>query len=291
MTIMYHKPLRSRALPLASLIFIIILINGCIQTDSDVAYCEMGMHRDKGFPITIDSVGVPVNITGQNSTVCYRVGFPDNKSMIINLTGNYSIAYDVSFSGGNNNKYQFSVTVNGTLHSMGHAHRKTGSNDVGNAGANAIFKLGAGAQLNFVAIDEMAPVASIVIISNNFVIERLDGIGELGDDMEILNLLIYLILTAVGLVLIGFMHAFKEDEGSSVAFGFFGGTILMILGLFLVRGFEAFPVIGVPFNVNPPLGMISLLFAFYGFWYSIGLFNHNRNIITRERERELKGER
>lgn len=88
--------------------------------------------------------------------------------------------------------------------------------------------------------------------------------------MEFLRLTIFGLFFFFGLVLIAFMHKFKEDEGSSIAFGFFAAAIMAVLGSMILFGFKVVDVdITFIFNVNTHIAIVCYLIGFYSAAYSV----------------------
>ncbi len=97
-----------------------------------------------------------------------------------------------------------------------------------------------------------------------------------GVKMEFLRLTIFGLFFAISLVLIGFMHHFKEDEGSSIVFGWMATAIMAILGSMIMFGFKVVDVdVGFGFNANTMIGLVCYMIAFYSGYYSI-LMNRSR---------------
>ena len=94
--------------------------------------------------------------------------------------------------------------------------------------------------------------------------------------MEFLRLTIFGIFFFISLVLIGFMHKFKEDEGSSIVFGWMATAMMVILGSMIMFGFEVVDVdIIFGFNANTMIGIVCYMIGFYSAYYSI-LMNRSR---------------
>ena len=103
-----------------------------------------------------------------------------------------------------------------------------------------------------------------------------------GVKMEFLRLTIFGIFFFISLVLIGFMHHFKEDEGSSIVFGWMATAIMVILGSMIMFGFKVVDVdVMFGFNANTMIGIVCYMIGFYSGYYSI-LMNRSR----RPREEE-----
>ncbi len=97
-----------------------------------------------------------------------------------------------------------------------------------------------------------------------------------GVKMEFLRLTIFGLFFFFGLVLIGFMHKFKEDEGSSIVFGWMATAIMFILGSMIMFGFKVVDVdIIFGFNANTMMGIVCYMIGFYSGYYSI-LMNRSR---------------
>ncbi len=97
-----------------------------------------------------------------------------------------------------------------------------------------------------------------------------------GVKMEFLRLTIFGLFFAISLVLIAFMHRFKEDEGSSIVFGFMSTAIMAILGSMILFGFKVVDVdVSFIFNVNTYIALVCYLIGFYSAYYSI-LMNRSR---------------
>ncbi len=97
-----------------------------------------------------------------------------------------------------------------------------------------------------------------------------------GVKMEFLRLTIFGLFFAISLVLIAFMHKFKEDEGSSIVFGFMSTAIMAILGSMILFGFKVVDVdVSFIFNVNTYIALVCYLIGFYSAYYSI-LMNRSR---------------
>ena len=91
-----------------------------------------------------------------------------------------------------------------------------------------------------------------------------------GVKMEFLRLTIFGLFFAISLVLIGFMHKFKEDEGSSIVFGCMSTAIMAILGSMILFGFKVVDVdIVFIFNVNTYIALVCYLIGFYSAYYSV----------------------
>ena len=102
-----------------------------------------------------------------------------------------------------------------------------------------------------------------------------------GVKMEFLRLTIFGLFFAFGLVLIAFMHKFKEDEGSSVVFGFFATAIMSILGSMILFGFKVVDVdVTFIFDVNTYIAIICYMIGFYSAAYSV--------LLHKERKKEFK---
>lgn len=99
-----------------------------------------------------------------------------------------------------------------------------------------------------------------------------------GVKMDFLRLGIFGAFFALGLIFIGFMHKFKEDEGSSIAYGFFSLAVFVILGGVIFFGFDVIDpdLLNTPFNVNILLGIISVVIGIYSAWYSTTLLRYKR---------------
>ena len=96
--------------------------------------------------------------------------------------------------------------------------------------------------------------------------------------MEFLNLSIFGALFVLALVFITFMHKFKEDEGSSIAYGFFSTGLLTLLAGIIFFGFKPIELISVstPFDINMMLGIICLVLGLYSAWYSVELYKYKK---------------
>ncbi len=91
-----------------------------------------------------------------------------------------------------------------------------------------------------------------------------------GVKMEFLRLTIFGLFFAIALVLIGFMHKFKEDEGSSIVFGFMATGVMAILGSMIMFGFKVVDVdVTFIFTVNTYIAIICYLIGFYSAYYSV----------------------
>ena len=91
-----------------------------------------------------------------------------------------------------------------------------------------------------------------------------------GVKMEFLRLTIFGIFFFISLVLIGFMHKFKEDEGSSIVFGWMSTAIMFILGSMIMFGFKVVDVdIIFGFNANTMIGIVCYMIGFYSAYYSV----------------------
>jgi len=106
-----------------------------------------------------------------------------------------------------------------------------------------------------------------------------------GVKMEFLNLAIFGIIFVIGLALIAFMHKFKEDTGSSIAYGFFSLALFAILGSITMFGFQIInpALIELPFNINKVIGLICFVIGMYSAWFSVELFRFKR--VERDEER------
>ena len=97
-----------------------------------------------------------------------------------------------------------------------------------------------------------------------------------GVKMEFLRLTIFGLFFLIALVLIAFMHKFREDEGSSVAFGVFATAIMAILGSMILFGFKVVEVdVSFIFDVNTYIAIICYMIGFYSAAYSV-LLNRSR---------------
>ena len=91
-----------------------------------------------------------------------------------------------------------------------------------------------------------------------------------GVKMEFLRLTIFGIFFLIDLVLIGFMHHFKEDEGSSIVFGWMATAIMFILGSMIMFGFKVVDVdVIFGFNANTMIGIVCYMIGFYSAYYSV----------------------
>ncbi len=91
-----------------------------------------------------------------------------------------------------------------------------------------------------------------------------------GVKMEFLRLTIFGLFFFFGLVFIGFMHKFKEDEGSSIVFGWMATAIMTILGSMIMFGFKVVDVdVGFGFNANTMIGLVCYMIGFYSAYYSV----------------------
>ncbi len=103
-----------------------------------------------------------------------------------------------------------------------------------------------------------------------------------GVKMEFLRLTIFGLFFAFGLVLIAFMHKFKEDEGSSVVFGFLATGIMAVLGSMILFGFKVVDVdVTFIFNVNTHIAIICYVIGFYSAYYS-ALLHKSRKPVEEE---------
>jgi len=98
------------------------------------------------------------------------------------------------------------------------------------------------------------------------------------DKMGFVNLSIFWVFFFIGIIFVWMMHKFKEDKGSSVAYGFFAATIWILLGSMLMVGFDAVVIEGVnlPFDVNNMIGIVSFVIAIYAGWYSTTLIKQKK---------------
>ncbi len=97
-----------------------------------------------------------------------------------------------------------------------------------------------------------------------------------GVKMEFLRLTIFGLFFLIDLVLIGFMHKFKEDEGSSIVFGWIATAIMFILGSMIMFGFKVIDVdVMFGFNANTLIGIVCYMIGFYSAYYSV-LMNRSR---------------
>ncbi len=97
-----------------------------------------------------------------------------------------------------------------------------------------------------------------------------------GVKMEFLRLTIFGLFFFISLVLIGFMHKFKEDEGSSIVFGWMATAMMIILGSMITFGFQVVDVDTIfGFNPNTMIGIVCYMIGFYSAYYSI-LMNRSR---------------
>lgn len=105
-----------------------------------------------------------------------------------------------------------------------------------------------------------------------------------GEKMEFFKLGIFGVFFILSLVFIGFMHKFKEDEGSSVAYGFFSAAILFILGSLTMFGFEVIRLtslgVELPFDINKMLGLICFIVGIYSAWYSTSLYKYKKQSMV-----------
>ncbi len=98
-----------------------------------------------------------------------------------------------------------------------------------------------------------------------------------GVKMEFLRLTIFGLFFAISLVLIAYMHKFRDDEGSSIVFGFFAAGIMTILGSMIMFGFRVVDVdVSFIFNVNTFIAIICYMIAFYSAAYSVLLRRSRR---------------
>jgi hypothetical protein len=136
---------------------------------------EVWFHNDTSGVITttINTQDVWENVTGFNSSDSGNLlrGFSfDSLDTYLSpsFDGTYKVDYSVSFLGGSNTHYQFSIAVNGVLQPQTDSHRKIGAAaDVGNTGGTGYISLSAGdlVQLqvrNIVNTNDINPLAANV---------------------------------------------------------------------------------------------------------------------------------
>jgi hypothetical protein len=99
-----------------------------------------------------------------------------------------------------------------------------------------------------------------------------------GDNMlnNLTNLGIFGAMFLIGIVLIYFMHKFKEDAGSSIAYGFFAMAVFSVLGTMFMFGFQAITGITSPVNINKTIGLVCYLLGIYSAWFSTSLLKYSR---------------
>lgn len=84
------------------------------------------------------------------------------------------------------------------------------------------------------------------------------------------NLEIFIAWFAIILVLIAYMHKFKEDEGSSIVFGWFGATFAWLLGAIMIMGWKPINTeMTFILNVNSDIALIIILLGVYSAIYSV----------------------
>ena len=95
-----------------------------------------------------------------------------------------------------------------------------------------------------------------------------------GVKMEFLRLTVFGIFFLLGFILIAYMHKFKEDEGSSIAYGFFAASLYAVLGSLISFGYEIIntEALNLPFNVNTMLAIICYVLVIYTAFYSYQLY-------------------
>lgn len=98
------------------------------------------------------------------------------------------------------------------------------------------------------------------------------------DTMEFLNLTIFGIIFFFSLILVFLMHKYKEDEGSSIAYGFLAMALLWLMGSIIMFGFKVVELTGVtlPFDLNRMIGLVCFAFGLYSMWYSVSLLKFKK---------------
>lgn len=92
--------------------------------------------------------------------------------------------------------------------------------------------------------------------------------------MNFFNLLVYLVFTAIILVLIAFMHIFRESSGSSIVYGWVATAIGVILGSIVVApGFTVITDVILFIDADIYLAAISFILAFYTAAVSVNIRN------------------
>lgn len=106
----------------------------------------------------IGSAGVWFNITGITSGELFNnITTNGNNSLVINTAGVYEITYTTSFSGGTNNVYHTTVSINNIPQPQCLSDRKTGGGgDVGAGGGTCLLELAVNDQITPQVLDETA---------------------------------------------------------------------------------------------------------------------------------------
>lgn len=96
--------------------------------------------------------------------------------------------------------------------------------------------------------------------------------------VEFFNILVFAVLFGMSLIFISYMHRFKEDN-SSIAYGFFAGSLLVILASLGFFGFQLITLdesIHLPFDVNYMISLVCIVMSIYCYWFSTVLLK-NKN--------------
>lgn len=128
----------------------------------NMVYGEMWFHNDTNFrTIVISTQNVAVNISfnssdSEGAQVLNGFGYTEAcNCLIAQVSGKYKVDYSISAGNdGNNEEYEFFITINDTVQSNTDAHRKIGSSgDVGNAGGSGFIDLQVGDRINLQVVD------------------------------------------------------------------------------------------------------------------------------------------
>lgn len=96
------------------------------------------------------------------------------------------------------------------------------------------------------------------------------------EEEQRMEIVIFLVLFGLGLVLVAFMHFFKEDV-SSVAYGFTAMSLFVLLGAALLFGWKAILLeMSLPFDINKLMGVVCMVIGLYSAWFSVALWQFMR---------------
>ena len=96
-------------------------------------------------------------------------------------------------------------------------------------------------------------------------------------NMNFFNLLVYIVFTGISLILIAYMHKFKDDEGSSIVYGVMATTISAIMGaIILSPAFDVVKGVELLIDVNYYLAGFCFVIAMYTALVSWTMHKQNR---------------
>lgn len=115
-------------------------------TEEAIAYAHMHGHSDGNISVGIDTQDVFFIIHGFNTTEMKNAEQIGNDTLVVNVSGVWSVVWDLSFEPDGQGNYHFNVFVNDSdIEEDGcHTHRAAKRNDVGAVGGNCLITINSG---------------------------------------------------------------------------------------------------------------------------------------------------